>query len=429
MNNTLEDILIKMKKASVFLANASAEVKNKALERIAENLRNSSAKIFNENKKDIENAEKNKIAFPLLKRLNFDEKKLGVVIDGISSLVKLDDPVNKTIAKTQIDDDMILKKITVPIGLIGVIFESRPDALIQIATLCLKSGNCVILKGGSEALYTNRILSKIIYDSITESDSVFMDTMHLIETRQDVKEILKYDRYINLIIPRGSNEFVKYIQDNSSIPVLGHAEGICHVYIDKYADIDKAVAIAFDAKTQYVAVCNAMETLLVHKDIAGVYLPKLKAELDKKNVVIKGDKLAKKILPDIEDAGEEDWRTEYLDYILSVKLVNDIDEAISHINHYGSAHTDSIVTENRENMDKFASFVDSASVMINCSTRFADGYIYGLGAEVGISTNKIHARGPVGLDGLIIYKYILEGSGNIVADYYEGEKKFKHKIL
>ncbi len=429
MKNTFEEILIKMKNASAYLANASTAVKNKALAKIAENLQKNSAEIFAGNKIDKDNAEKSKIAMPLLKRLNFDEKKLDSVIDGIRSLIKLEDPVNKIPAKTQLDKDLILKKVTVPIGLIGIIFESRPDALIQIATLCLKSGNCVILKGGMEALNTNRILAKIIYDSIIETDSVFTDTMHLIETREDVREILKYDRYINLIIPRGSNEFVKYIKDNSSIPVLGHADGICHVYVDKYADMDNAVAIAFDSKTQYAAVCNAMETLLVHKDIADKFLIKLKVELDKKNVIIKGDRATKEILKDIDDATEEDWRTEYLDYILSIKVVNDIDEAISHINHYGSAHTDSIVTENRENMNKFTSLVDSSSVMVNCSTRFSDGFIYGFGAEVGISTNKIHARGPVGLEGLVIYKYILEGSGNIVADYSEGKKKFKHKKL
>ncbi|HPO49484.1 MAG TPA: glutamate-5-semialdehyde dehydrogenase, partial [Spirochaetota bacterium] len=251
----------------------------------------------------------------------------------------------------------------------------------------------------------------------------------LIETREEVSEILQYHKYINLVIPRGSNEFVQYIQKNSSIPVLGHADGICHLYVDKDANISDAVKITMDSKTQYVAVCNALETLLVHKDIASLFLPKLKIETDKKNVVLKGDKETKRILVDIEDATEIDWKTEYLDYILSVKIVSNIDEAIEHINFYGSGHTDGIVSSNKNNIELFKSLVDTASVMVNCSTRFSDGYRYGFGAEVGISTNKIHARGPVGLEGLVIYKYILEGSSDVVADYSEGRKNFKHKKI
>lgn len=427
--NTLENILINMKKASASLANAAIEKRNKALERISFNLQKYKNEIFKENKIDLEKAERENIAAPLLKRLKFDHEKLSVVTEGIAGLIKLDDPIGKELAKTLLDDNLILTKKSVPIGVIGVIFESRPDALIQIATLCLKSGNCAILKGGREANNTNKILTKIINDSIVEIDKIFENTIFLIETREEVSEILQYHKYINLVIPRGSNEFVQYIQKNSSIPVLGHADGICHLYVDKDANISDAVKITMDSKTQYVAVCNALETLLVHKDIAPSFLPKLKIETDKKNVVLKGDKETKKILIDIEDATEIDWKTEYLDYILSLKIVSNIDEAIEHINFYGSGHTDGIVSSDKNNIELFKSLVDTASVMVNCSTRFSDGYRYGFGSEVGISTNKIHARGPVGLDGLVIYKYILEGSSDIVADYSGGGKSFKHKKI
>ncbi len=427
--NALENILINMKKASASLANTAIEKRNKALERISFNLQKYKNEIFKENKIDLEKAEKENVAAPLLKRLKFDHEKLSVVTEGIAGLIKLDDPIGKELAKTILDDNLILTKKSVPIGVIGVIFESRPDALIQIATLCLKSGNCAILKGGREANNTNKILTKIINDSIVEIDKIFENTIFLIETREEVSEILQYHKYINLVIPRGSNEFVQYIQKNSSIPVLGHADGICHLYVDKDANISDAVKITMDSKTQYVAVCNALETLLVHKDIASLFLPKLKIETDKKNVVLKGDKETKRILVDIEDATEIDWKTEYLDYILSVKIVSNIDEAIEHINFYGSGHTDGIVSSNKNNIELFKSLVDTASVMVNCSTRFSDGYRYGFGAEVGISTNKIHARGPVGLEGLVIYKYILEGSSDVVADYSEGRKNFKHKKI
>lgn len=427
--NSLEEILAKLKKSSTLLSTASTDLKNKALKNIAKNLKKNSDEIIKQNKIDLDNGIKSNLSSPVQKRLKFDEKKIDDVIQGIFDLVKLEDPINKTLNQMQLDKDLILTKVSVPIGVIGVIFESRPDALVQISTLCLKSGNCAILKGGREAINTNKILTLIITSSIEEVDTVFNDTICLFETREDIEKILKYDKYINLIIPRGSNEFVKYIQNNTSIPVLGHSEGICHLYIDEEADVDQAVKLAIDSKTQYVAVCNALETLLVHKNIAKKFLPELQKEMNKKNVILKGDKETKKIIPDIQDATEEDWRTEYLDLILSIKIVDNIDEAIEHINTYGSMHTDSIATKNKSNADKFKSLVDSASVLVNCSTRFSDGFRYGMGAEVGISTNKIHARGPVGLEGLTIYKYILEGNNHIVDDYSTGKKKFNHKKL
>lgn len=427
--NLLEDTLIKLKRSSILLATAPTDLKNKALKSIADKLKKKSGEIIAQNKIDLDNGIKSNLSSPLQKRLKFDEKKLETVINGINDLIKLEDPVNKILSVMQLDQDLILTKVSVPIGVIGVIFESRPDALVQISTLCLKSGNSVILKGGKEAVNTNKILSEIIISSIEEIDRIFKNTMHLIETREEVKEILQYDKYINLIIPRGSNDFVRFIQNNTSIPVLGHADGICHLYIDNEADINEAVKIAIDSKTQYVAVCNALETLLVHKEIAQAFLPELKKEMDKKNVQLIGDEETLKIIPGIQKATEKDWKTEYLDLILSIKTVDNIDQAIEHINTYGSNHTDSIVTKNKQNADKFKSLVDSASVLVNCSTRFSDGFRYGMGAEVGISTNKIHARGPVGLEGLTIYKYILEGKNHIVDDYATGKKKFNHKRL
>lgn len=425
----MEDVLKKMKKASYSLATMSTEQKNDALKAIAESLKENAEAIIAENNKDLEKAAQDNLAMPLLKRLKFDRNKLNGVVDGIYDVIKLDDPANKTLDKLLMDDGLVLTKVSVPIGVIGVIFESRPDALVQIACLCLKSGNCAILKGGSEAANTNRILTAKIVEAVCNVSSEFENTIYLLETRADVATMLQYSRYINLIIPRGSNEFVQYIQKNSLIPVLGHADGICHVYVDKEADLDKAVSIAFDSKTQYVAVCNAMETLLVHRGIAEEFLPLIKEKMKEKDVVLKGCEATRKILPGIEAAGEEDWKTEYLDYIVSIKIVDSAEEAIDHINSYGSGHTDAIVTENKTAASLFTSLVDSASAVVNASTRFADGFRYGMGAEVGISTNKIHARGPVGLEGLVIYKFILQGEGQIVADYSEGRKSFIHKKL
>lgn len=428
--SNLEERLKKIKRASVYSGNFSAELKNKALAAVADALESNFAQIKEANQMDLDEALKCDLAQPLLKRLKFDEDKLHDVVSGIRGLIKLDDPVNCKLSSVLLDDGLILTKVSVAIGVIGVIFESRPDALVQIASLCIKSGNCAVLKGGSEAMHSNRKLFEIIRNAISEVDVRFADTLALIETREDVSEILQYNKYINLIIPRGSNAFVQYIQKNSLIPVLGHADGICHIYIDKYADVDKAKKVVVDAKTQYVSVCNAIETLLVHKDIAEDVLPSLFAELEAKKVKLHCCERCIKYSPNAVLATDEDWKTEYLDYELSVKIVDSTEEAVSHINTYGSGHTDGIITENAESKAYFEAYTDTASVTVNCSTRFADGFRYGMGAEVGISTNKFHARGPVGLDGLIIYKYILEGDGQIVADYVGmNAKPFKHRKL
>jgi len=391
-------------------------------------LKQHSAEIVSANKKDLTAAEKNNLAAPLLKRLKFDEDKIADVCAGIDSLIKLDDPVGKTITATELDEGLELYKVSCPIGVIGVVFESRPDALVQISTLCLKSGNSVLLKGGSEAGSTNRILTDVI-SRASEKAGLPKGWIQLLETRQDVAEMLRMDRYIDLVIPRGSNEFVRYVMDNTNIPVLGHAEGICHVYIDSDADLDMAVNIAVDSKCQYVAVCNAAETMLVHSGIAEAFLPRVKTALQRKGVELCGcDKTASII--EVKPATEQDWSTEYLDYIISIKVVDSVDEAIEHINKYGSNHTDSIVTADREKAARFMDLVDSANVFWNCSTRFSDGFRYGLGAEVGISTSKIHARGPVGLEGLVIYKWKLLGTGQVVADYTgPNAKKFTHKKI
>ncbi|MGC8802996.1 MAG: glutamate-5-semialdehyde dehydrogenase, partial [Bacteroidales bacterium] len=326
-----------------------------------------------------------------------------------------------------LDEGLELYRVSCPIGVIGVIFESRPDALVQISSLCLKSGNAVLLKGGSEAAHTNRILAEIIA-SASQQSGIPTGWIQLLESRADVNEMLKMDEYIDLIIPRGSNEFVRYIMDHSRIPVLGHADGICHVYVDAEADMDMAMKIAVDSKTQYVAVCNAAETLLVHKDIAATFLPRLKEQLDKFPVELRGCQRTQQIIP-VHPATEEDWKTEYLDYIWSIRIVDNVQEAIEHVNRYGSGHTETIVTNNAHTAKMFMDLCDSGNLFWNASTRFSDGYRYGLGAEVGISTNKIHARGPVGLEGLVIYKWKLIGKGHIVDDYTSGVRRFTHRKI
>ncbi len=410
--------------ASVKMAALSGEVKNNALLKISEALLANSKRIIEANQHDLERSEKDNLASPLLKRLKFDEKKLNDVVEGIKSLMSLEEPVGKTLFSNMLDDDLELFKVTCPIGVIGIIFESRPDALVQISTLCLKSGNCVLLKGGSEAKETNRVLTDVIEEA-TVAAGLPKGWISLLESRDDVSEMLKMDEYIDLVIPRGSNEFVRYIMDNSRIPVMGHADGICHVYVDSGADLEMAKKITVDSKTQYVAVCNATETLLVDNAVAKEFLPGLKAELDKKNVEIFGDEETAKII-EVKPASDKDWATEYLDYIISIKIVSGVDEAIKHINTYGSGHTDSIVTKDKTTAVKFMNLVDSGNVFWNASTRFSDGFKYGFGAEVGISTSKLHARGPVGLDGLLSYKYMLIGKGQIVDDYATNKRQFKH---
>lgn len=423
----IKSIAINAEQASIKLAGAGTAIKNAALSGIAEALLANKNEIFDANLKDLERSAGENLAAPLLKRLKFDEKKLDEVVEGIKSLAALEDPVGKTLLSRELDEGLELYRISCPIGVIGIIFESRPDALVQISTLCLKSGNAVLLKGGREASLTNKVLYQTIKEASVAA-GLPKGWINLLETRSEVNEMLKMDEHIDLIIPRGSNAFVRYIMDNSRIPVLGHADGICHVYVDRDADLNMALDIVVDSKTQYVAVCNATETLLVHRDIAEEFLPLLKDALDKKSVEIRGCERTRRIIECVE-ANEKDWATEYLDYILSVKVADSLDDAIDHINKYGSGHTDAIVSGNKDSIMRFLEYVDSGNVMANCSTRFSDGFKYGLGAEVGISTNKIHARGPVGLEGLVTYKYKLIGNGHIVADYASNKRRLTHRAI
>ncbi len=417
----------KARKAAIQLAAIDGSTKNKALMAICEALLANTERIKAANVIDLENSKKQGLEAPLMKRLKFAEEKLQDVAEGIKSLIELEEPVGKVQMQTELDEGLILTRIACPIGVIGVIFESRPDALVQISTLGLKSGNAVLLKGGSEAKETNRILFEIIREASTKV-GIPEGWIVLLESREDVNAILEMEEYIDLLIPRGSNAFVSYIMKHTNIPVMGHADGICHVYVDALADLALAIEVVNDSKTQSVAVCNALETLLVHKDIAKTFLPVIKKSLEAKGVMLKGCERTQAMIS-VEKATEEDWRTEYLDYILSIKIVDDIEEAINHINTYGSGHTDCIVTSNQEMAEKFMTLVDSGNVFHNASTRFSDGFRYGFGAEVGISTSKLHARGPVGLEGLLIYKYRLCGQGQIVEDYVARKKQFTHNRL
>lgn len=417
----------KMKLDSSKMSAISLEERNNALGEIAKALEDNKDNIIKANELDLQKAKEEGLQTPILKRLKFNEEKIKDVIKGINDLIRLPDPLGKIQMKRELDEDLLLVRESCPIGVIGVIFESRPDAMVQISTLCIKSGNCAILKGGSEAFNTNREIFTTIHKAAVNA-GMPDNCMLQAEAREEIKELLDCHESVDLLIPRGSNEFVRYIMDNTKIPVMGHADGICHIYADKDMDIDKAVKVIVDSKTQYTAVCNAAETLLVHKDVAEVLLPKLNEALLSKNVEIRGTGDIQKII-NCNSATDEDFSTEYLDLIISIKTVNNIDEAIEHINRYGSHHTDCIITENKEAALKFMQYVDSAGVYQNCSTRFADGYRYGFGAEVGISTSKLHARGPVGLEGLCTYKYKMFGNGNIVADYVEGKRSFNFKDI
>ncbi|MEI6602810.1 MAG: glutamate-5-semialdehyde dehydrogenase [Clostridia bacterium] len=423
----IKEYALVAKQASIALSTVSGETKNNALKAIARDLARYKNEIFQANFRDLQNAETEGLSAPNLKRLRFDDAKLKETLSGLESLISLDEPVGKQLKVTELDEGLILHQVSCPIGVIGVIFESRPDALVQIATLCLKSGNAALLKGGSEALETNKILAKIIYEA-SIGEEIPERWMHLLETRQDVQELLSCEDSIDLLIPRGSNEFVKYIMNHTKIPVMGHADGICHCFVDKFANLEMATQIVVDAKTQYVAVCNATETLLVDEKIAKAFLPMIHEAFSEKHVIMYGCELTQKIIA-VEPATSDSYITEYLDYEISIKVVKDFHEAIHHINQYGSGHTDAIITHDNNRAEVFMNQVDSANVFLNCSTRFSDGFRYGFGAEVGISTAKIHARGPVGLEGLLIYKYKLYGHGQIVADYSEGRKTFTHRDL
>jgi glutamate-5-semialdehyde dehydrogenase len=417
----------KAKLDSFEMASLPIELRDGALLAIAKALEENKGAIFAANEADLAAGATGNLPGPIMKRLKFDGAKLRDALDGLAGLASLPDPLFRTTLRRELDEGLSLRQVTCPIGVIGVIFESRPDALLQIASLCLKSGNCAMLKGGSEAANTNKALFGLIHDAGVGSGAPG-GFLTLLETRSDIDSLLSCHEHIDLIIPRGSNEFVRHIMDSSSIPVMGHSDGLCHIYADRRLDVGMALKVIIDAKTQYVAACNAAEALLVHKDAAARLLPGLFTALSAKNVEIRGCPETLSFIP-AKAATEEDFRTEHLDYVLSVKVVGSLDEAISHINRFGSHHTDCILTEDDDAAERFMLLVDSAGVYKNCSTRFADGFRYGFGAEVGISTGKLHARGPVGLAGLVTYKYKLYGRGQIVEDYAEGRSAFHFKDL
>jgi glutamate-5-semialdehyde dehydrogenase len=419
----------KTRLAASKLAVLSSEVKNQAIEAIAIALESAKDEILQANITDCEAAAAEGIAKPLYKRLQLDEHKLRDAIAGVRDVGKLADPVGAVQIHREIDTNLILKRISCPLGVLGVIFEARPEAAIQIATLAIKSGNGVILKGGKEAIRSCEAIVKAIKQGLSQT-AVNPDAVQLLTTREETIELLKLDKYVDLIIPRGSNSFVRFVQENTRIPVLGHADGICHLYVDKAADIEKAVTITIDSKTQYPAACNAIETLLVHSSIAATFMPKVADALQKVNVELRGDERTREILPNIETATEEDWETEYSDLILSIKIVDSLEKAIAHINDYGSRHTEAIVTKDVETAETFLALVNAAGVYHNCSTRFADGFRYGFGAEVGISTQQMPPRGPVGLEGLVTYKYQMIGDGHVVVTYTGANaKSFTHRDL
>jgi glutamate-5-semialdehyde dehydrogenase len=432
-NSVLTEIAQKTRLAAQHLASLPAETKNAAIELVARSLESHAAEIVAANAADCQAAE-GEISPALYARLKLDATKLKGAIVGVRDVGKLADPVGQIQIHREIDTGLIMQRVSCPVGVLGVIFEARPDAVIQIASLAIKSGNGVILKGGREAIESCTELVKAIKAGLAQS-AVSPDAIQLLTTRSETSELLKLDRYVDLIIPRGSNEFVKYVQDNTRIPVLGHADGICHLYVDREADFDKAIAIAIDAKTHYPAACNAIETLLIDRAIAAEFLPLIIGELQARGVEVRLSELGHQILGNelhltVDLAIASDWATEYSDLIIAIQIVPDLDAAIAHINTYGSRHTDSIVTENTSTAKIFVDRVDAANVFHNCSTRFSDGFRYGFGAEVGISTQKMPPRGPVGLEGLVTYKYQLTGNGHIAATYTgDNAKPFTHRDL
>ncbi|WP_337523368.1 glutamate-5-semialdehyde dehydrogenase [Dialister hominis] len=424
----IHDETLKMKLASPLLSASSLETRNKALALIRESLNAHKEEIFEANRKDLALAEETGVPAPVKKRLKFDEAKLSDVTEELTGLMALPDPLRNITLARELDQGLTLYRVTCPIGVIGVIFEARPDALVQISSLCLKSGNCAILKGGKETTWTNRVLFSLIHQAAIDA-GLPENCLLQAEQHNEIDELLECHDTVDLLIPRGSNAFVQYIMNHTNIPVLGHADGVCHIYVDKEYDKETAIPLIVDAKTQYPAACNAVETVLIHRDVAKDFLPGLAKALRDAGVKLRGTEEVNEITPVEIIPESESFHHEYVDLIIALKIVGGVDEAINHINTYGSHHTDCILTQNAETAEKFMTLVDSANVYQNASTRFADGFRYGFGAEVGIATSKIHARGPVGLEGLLSYKYKLFGHGDIVGDYASGKKHFIHKDL
>lgn len=427
--------------ASTVLKTLSDEQRSTALNKIRDALLRSKDEILKANKIDMQNAIDNNLSSSLIKRLDLGTNgKFDSMCDGIIDVAKLDDPLNKITLATELDDGLTLYRLTCPVGVLLIIFESRPEVIANITALAIKSGNAAILKGGKESLNTFKAMSDIINDVLKNETDVPNNSIQLISTRGEVSDLLKQDNFIDLVIPRGSNALVKNIKENTKIPVLGHADGICSIYMDKDLDVEKACKIVVDAKTNYPAGCNAVETLLIDENLDKEKETKiLKSLLDAKVTLHIIPEFLNQIDPNLKEmysnqitqATEDDFNKEFLSFDIAVKTIKNVQDAIIHINSHSSKHTDAIITENEETADKFLKGIDSSGVYWNCSTRFADGFRYGFGTEVGISTNKIHSRGPVGLEGLVCYYYQMRGNGQVVGDYLGGggTRVFKHKTL
>ena len=432
---TVLDNAARARAAAGALASSSIEERNRALMLMADRIESDQAALLEANKKDLEQAKtmlaEGTISDAAMSRLKLDEAKIKSITDGIRQVASLDDPLGKVTLATELDKDLILERITCPLGVLAVIFESRPDALPQIVSLAIKTGNAVLLKGGREAEHSNKLLFDLLQKALKEAD-LPVDSIALMTSREDVAAILKAEAYVDLIIPRGSNSLVRHIQENTKIPVLGHADGICHMYLHEDADCAMATNLVVDAKTQYPSACNALETLLIHESLLTSHLPSIVAVLLARGVEIRLDEASYDAISGNETkigkAIGEDWDTEYCDLILSIKTVSSMEEAIDHINRHGSGHTDCLVSADAEAFDCFFRRVNSAGVYHNVSTRFADGFRYGFGAEVGIATGKLHPRGPVGLEGIVTYKYKLTGTGQTVQEY-SGSRQFSHRSL
>ena len=418
MNQDIQKIIKtkakRAKSAMRVLSRSSADIRNSALLAMAKSLLNAKDVIQEANRIDLEKGEETGLEKPLMQRLLLDDKKIERMADNLRQVAALPDPIGETISMGERPNGLRIGRVRVPIGVVGVVYESRPDVTVEVSALCIKSGNGVILRGGSEAIHSNTVLAGLLSDTAAKqgvSDAIqFVDTTD----RQAVHELIRLPEYIDLVIPRGSNEFVQFLMRKSDVPVLGHADGICHIYVDKDANLEMATKLCMNAKVGYkVGVCNAIETLLVHEQVAEKYLPSICDKLQKADVEIRGCNQTRIIFPEAGTATEEDWRTEYLDYILSVRVVGSMEAAIDHIEEYGSHHSDAIITESYSAAERFLKEVDSAAVYVNASTVFTDGYEFGLGAEVGISTQKLHSRGPMGLEGLTSYKYIVYGNGQV----------------
>lgn len=429
----VESVARRAKAASRLLAVLDTSRRNEVLLAAARLIEEKTAEILLANEMDCRAAaqmvEEGHMPQAMFERLQTSERGIAQMAAGVRQVAALDDPLGRELSVTELDDDLTLTRMTCPLGVVGIIFESRPDVIPQVGALAIKSGNALLMKGGREAAHTNETLIRIWHEALNGFADVPTDALHLLNTREDVREMLALDGLIDLIIPRGSREFVSFVAEHSRIPVLGHGEGVCHVYVDRAADLKKAISIAFDSKTQYPAACNSAETLLVHEAVATEFLPEMVAEFRRAGVEVRGcpRTIALAESPETIAADEHDWATEYSDLIISVRVVESLDDAVNHIHLYGSGHTESIVTEDALAATQFMETVDAAGVYHNVSTRFADGFRYGFGAELGISTSKLHARGPVGLEGLTTYKYLLRGKGQIVATYSKGERTFKHR--